>query len=77
MGEPGDDDDAGSLAKRAANVGRAVIYLSFVVVGVRLLTKDAPSSGGAVGGSGGDKASESTTRCSTGRVVRGSWSPPA
>lgn len=50
-------DDAGSLAKRAANVGRAVIYLSFVGVAVRLLTKD----GGSGGGSGGDQAKESTS----------------
>lgn len=48
-------EDAGSLAKRAANVGRAVIYLSFVVAGVRLLTKD-----GGSGGSG-DQAKESTS----------------
>ena len=47
-------EDAGSLAKRAANVGRAVIYLSFVAAGVRLLTKDG-------GGSGGDQAKESTS----------------
>jgi hypothetical protein len=53
VGERG-GDDAGSLAKRAANVGRAVIYLSFVAVAVRLLTKDG-------GGSGGDKAKESTS----------------
>lgn len=46
-------DDAGSVAKRAANLGRAVIYLSFLGVAVRLLTK-----GG--GGSGGDQAKEST-----------------
>lgn len=53
-------DDAGSLAKRAANVGRAVIYLSFVAVALRLLTKDG-SSGGSSGGSGGDQAKESTS----------------
>ena len=48
VGEPGDDDDAGSLVKRLANVGRAAIYLSFlVVVAVRLLTKDEGSSGGS------------------------------
>lgn len=57
VGERG-GDDAGSVAKRAANVGRAVIYLSFVAVGVRLLTKD--GSGGGSGGSGGDQAKEST-----------------
>jgi hypothetical protein len=56
-GEPGGDEDAGSLAKRAANVGRAVVYLSFVAVGVRLLTKDGASGGG----SGGDRTKESTS----------------
>ncbi len=48
-------EDAGSLAKRAANVGRAVIYLSFLALAVRLLTK-----GGSGSGSGGDQAKEST-----------------
>ncbi|WP_421118028.1 DUF1206 domain-containing protein [Aquihabitans daechungensis] len=52
VGEPGGDDDAGSLAKRAANVGRAIVYLSFTVVAVRLLTKGE--------GSQGDQAQEST-----------------
>jgi hypothetical protein len=56
VGEHG-DDDAGSLAKRAANAGRAVIYLSFVVAGVRLLIE----GGGSSGGSGGDQAKESTS----------------
>lgn len=56
VGERG-GEDAGSLAKRAANVGRAVIYLSLVAVAVRLLTKH--GSGG--GGSGGDQAKESTS----------------
>ena len=49
-------DDAGSLAKRAANAGRAVIYLSFLAAAARLLTK-----GGGGSGSGGDAAKESTT----------------
>jgi len=53
VGEPGGDDDASSLAKRAANVGRAVVYLSFTVVGVRLLTSGE--------GSKGDQAQKSTT----------------
>ncbi len=51
-GEPGGDDDAGSMAKRAANVGRAVVYLSFTAVGVRLLTSGE--------GSKGDQAQKST-----------------
>jgi hypothetical protein len=54
VGERG-SDDAGSLAKRAANAGRAAIYLSFFAAAVRLLTKD-----GGSGGSGGDQAKEST-----------------
>ena len=45
-GEPG-PDDGGSLAKRAANVGRFVIYAGFTVAAVRVVT----SSGGG-GGSG-------------------------
>jgi len=53
VGEPGGDDDAGSLGKRAANVGRAAVYLSFTFVGVRLL-----SSGK---GSNGDQAQQSTS----------------
>lgn len=53
VGDRGGDEDAGSLAKRAANVGRAAVYLSFVAVAVRLLTKDQ--------GSSGDQAKESTS----------------
>jgi hypothetical protein len=61
VGERG-DDDAGSLAKRAANAGRAVIYLSFLAAAVRLLTKGGGSgSSGGSGGSGGDQAKESTS----------------
>lgn len=59
VGERG-GDDAGSLAKRAANAGRAVIYLSFFAAAVRLLTKSGGSGGGS-GGSGGDQAKESTS----------------
>lgn len=54
VGEPG-DDDASSIAKRAANAGRAAIYLSFLAAAVRLLTKE----GG--GGSGGSREQESTS----------------
>jgi hypothetical protein len=46
VGERSGDDDAGSIAKRAANVGRAAIYLSFLVAAVRLLTKGEGSGGG-------------------------------
>ncbi len=46
VGEPGSDDDAGSLAKRAANVGRAAIYASFLLAAVRLLTKGTSGSDG-------------------------------
>jgi len=52
VGEPGGDDDAGSLAKRAANLGRAAIYGSFTVVAVRLLASGR--------GSDGDTAERST-----------------
>ncbi|MCU1371859.1 MAG: hypothetical protein JWO77_3053 [Ilumatobacteraceae bacterium] len=62
VGEPGDDDDAGSVAKRAANAGRAVVYLSFVAVAVRLLTEGGSGgSGSGGGGSGGDTAQKSTS----------------
>jgi hypothetical protein len=53
VGEPGGDDDAGSVAKRAANVGRAAIYGSFTVVAVRLLASGK--------GSNGDTAKKSTS----------------
>ena len=46
VGEPGPDDDAGSVAKRAANVGRAAIYGSFLLAALRLLTEDEGSGGG-------------------------------
>jgi hypothetical protein len=44
-GEPGDDEDGSSVAKRAFNAGRAVVYLSLTAAAVRLLTRS-PSSGG-------------------------------
>ncbi len=50
----GDDpeEDTKSAVKRAANLGRAVIYLGFTAAAVRLLTS------GGDGGSGGGQASE-------------------
>jgi Domain of Unknown Function (DUF1206) len=36
-GEPGDGDDAGSVAKRAANAGRSLVYVSFTVAALRIL----------------------------------------
>ena len=45
-GEPGPDDDAGSLAKRLGNVGRAAIYIGFIVAGVKLLSDAGSSSSG-------------------------------
>ena len=54
-GEPGGDDDAGSLAKRAANIGRAAVYVSFFLAAVRLLTRSGGSSGGS-----GNKESQAT-----------------
>lgn len=56
-GEVGDDEDSKSAAKRAANVGRAAIYLSFTAVAVRLLTSG-NGGGSDGGGSGGGAASE-------------------
>lgn len=47
-GEPGDDEDGGSMAKRLANGGRAAIYVGFTAAAVRTLTRD---SGGGAGGS--------------------------
>lgn len=38
-GEPGDDEDGKSLAKRAANAGRAAIYISFTGLAVKILTQ--------------------------------------
>ncbi|MBA3280634.1 MAG: DUF1206 domain-containing protein [Acidimicrobiia bacterium] len=51
-GEPGDDEDGKSLAKRAANAGRAAIYISFTVLAVKILTQKQSS--------GGNKQKEST-----------------
>lgn len=51
-GEPGDDEDGKSLAKRAANAGRAAIYISFTVLAVKILTQKRSS--------GGNKQKEST-----------------
>lgn len=45
-GEPGDDEDGKSLAKRAANAGRAAIYISFTVLAVKILTASGSSGGG-------------------------------
>lgn len=63
-GEPGPDDDAGSLAKRLGNVGRAAIYIGFIVAGVKLLSDAGSSSsgGGGGGGSGGDTAQKGTAQ---------------
>lgn len=36
-GEPGDDEDGKSAAKRAANVGRAAVYVAFSAAAVRIL----------------------------------------
>jgi len=52
------DDDGGSLAKRAANLGRAAIYASFVLLAVRLLTS---SGGTSSGGSGGTEQKSTAT----------------
>lgn len=52
-GDLGGDEDGASLAKRAGNAGRAVIYLSLTVAAVRLLRKQPEE--------GGDGAQESTS----------------
>ena len=56
-GEPGDDEDGKSVAKRAANVGRAVIYGSFTAAAVALAAGSgrSGSGGGGSGGGGGEK----------------------
>lgn len=49
-GEPSDDEDSGSMAKRVANVGRAAVYAGFTYFAVRLLLGS--GSGGSKGGGG-------------------------
>lgn len=53
-GEPGDDEDGKSVAKRIANAGRAAIYLGLTVAAGRILT----GSGGSGGSGGGDGSAE-------------------
>ena len=63
-GEPGNDDEDGkSLAKRAANVGRAVIYASFTIAAATLAfgSKSSSESGGGSGGSGGGTKEQKST----------------
>ncbi len=65
-GEPGPDDDGKSLVKRAANTGRAVIYLGLSAVAFRFLTTSTDQGGGS-----GD-----TERAHTARVLdwpAGQW----
>lgn len=66
-GEPGDDEDSKSVAKRAANAGRVLLYVALTVVAVGLLTASERSSGsgeqvGSGGGSGGSSEQELTAR---------------
>lgn len=65
-GDLGGDEDGASVAKRAANAGRAVIYASLTVAAVRLLTKGEDSGGGGAGGGDGTKESTSTVLSMTG-----------
>ncbi|MGI8755162.1 MAG: DUF1206 domain-containing protein [Acidimicrobiales bacterium] len=58
-GEPGDDEDGGSLAKRAANLGRGAIYASFAVVAFKLAF-GSEGSGGSSGSGGGQSQQKST-----------------
>ncbi|MCU1499642.1 MAG: hypothetical protein JWM47_3595 [Acidimicrobiales bacterium] len=68
-GGPGDDEDSKSAAKRAANVGRAAIYLSFTAAAVRLLTSSADSSGSG----GGRGASEQRSTAAVLDWPAGRW----
>ncbi len=45
-GEPGPDDDGKSMAKRAGNVGRALVYVSLTAAAVRILTRSGSGGGG-------------------------------
>lgn len=54
-GEPGDDEDSKSVAKRAANLGRSALYVSLTLAAVRLLTRS-----GDGGGEGSEQRSTST-----------------
>ena len=60
-GEPGDDEDSKSVAKRAANGGRVLLYVALIAGALGLLTSSSGSSGsgeqGAAGGSGGSGGS--------------------
>lgn len=56
-GEPGNDDDGTSVAKRLGNVGRAAIYIGLTVAAVNLFTGSGSSSGG-----GGSSEKEGTAR---------------
>lgn len=61
-GEPGtDDEDGKSLAKRAANVGRAAIYGSLTIAAVSLAFGSGGGSGGSGGGSGGGSKEQKST----------------
>lgn len=62
-GEPGNGDDGKSVAMRAANLGRAVIYGSFTVAAVGLAIRaggSTPGGGASGGSSGGAKEKQST-----------------
>lgn len=65
-GEPGNEDDAGSMVKRAANVGRALIYAGFTILAVRILLESGGGGGssgssGTSGGGGGGNQEEKAT----------------
>jgi hypothetical protein len=54
-GEPGNDDDSKSVAKRLANVGRALIYGGLAVTAIRLFMDSGSSSSSGGGGGGGNE----------------------
>lgn len=70
-GEPGDDEDGGSLAKRAANLGRAAIYASFAFVALKLAfgTEGSGGSGGSGGGQSQKKSTATVLSWPGGRVL--------
>lgn len=57
-GEEGPDEDSKSVAKRVANVGRSLVYVSFSVLAARIVLSDGGNGGG--GGGGGKQEQEST-----------------
>lgn len=66
-GDTGDEDGA-SLAKRAGNAGRAVIYASLTLAAVRLL-RSQPDSGGSGGEDGAQQSTSTVLSLPAGRAI--------